>query len=40
MPVWQASAARRINNAVSGAGGFAEAHVEIDQRFKLTSNPD
>ena len=32
MPVWQASAARRISKRRGGAGRFAEPHVEIEQR--------
>ena len=33
MPVWQASAARRSGSATCGAGGFAETHVEVEERF-------
>ena len=34
MPVWQASAARRSSKRHRGAGGFAEPHVEIEERLQ------
>ena len=35
MPVWQASAARRIEHRERRARAFAEPHAEIEQRLQL-----